>query len=458
MPTLASKLVRYPARTSLLWYAGILLLGTMILRLPACSGNPSSPITWLDALFTATSALCVTGLSVRSTPNDFSFLGQVVILSLIQIGGLGIMTITTFILAQLGGRAGLRQQAIISETLGASSSANLKLIIVRVFLLTIGIELLGALVMLPRFAAEYPLGKALWHSLFHSISAFCNAGFALYDDSVVRYSGDWLVNLTLMALIIAGGIGFPVLTDLARWLRNHRTQTILDLKLHTKLTVIGSFLLVFGGAFVLGGLEADGVLVDKSWSQRMLIPIFQSVSCRTAGYNSVDIAELSSASLFFMIVLMVIGAGACSTGGGMKVATVGMLLLHAVSRLQGRKQVEIFRRTIPESSIDRAMAAVMLFLTVAAIALTLLLMIEQGDERFKDNGSSFLAAAFEVASALGTVGLTTGLTTQLSAAGKLIIIALMFLGRLGPITVFAALTIERRPRAVQYSVEEPLVG
>ena len=458
MPTLASNLVRYPARTSLYWYAGILLIGTLILRAPICTGNPDAPISWLDALFTATSALCVTGLSIRSTPNDFSFVGQCVILALIQIGGIGIMTITTFILAQIGGRAGLRQQVIVSETLGASPNANLIKTIARIVLLALGIECSCALCLLPRFATEYSLGTSIWYSIFHAVSAFCNAGFALYDDSVVRYSGDWIVNLVLMIAIITGGIGFPVLTDVWRWVSNRKVMSWNDLKLHTKLTLIGSAFLVFAGAIVLGFLEADGVLVDKSWSQRVLIPLFQSVSCRTAGFNTVDIAELSSSSLFVMILLMVVGAGACSTGGGMKVATVGMLLLHAVSRFQGRKQVEIFRRTIPESSIDRAMAAVMLFLTVGALALTLLLIVEQGDERFKDDSSSFLAASFEVASALGTVGLTTGLTPQLSVAGKLIIIGLMFLGRLGPITVFAALSVDSKPRCVQYLSEEPLVG
>ncbi len=442
----------------MIWYLGGLLVGTCILCLPACSRRADAPLTFLDALFTATSALCVTGLSVRSTPNDFSFWGQLTILGLIQLGGIGIMTITTFIMAQFGGRGGLRQQAIVAETLGASAKSDLRSIVGNVVWLSVVIELAGACCLFPRFWSMMPLKNALWHSVFHSISAFCNAGFGLYDDNLVQFRGDWLVNLTIMTLIILGGIGYPVMTDVIRCISKYGIRGWDELRLHSKLTLIATIVLIFGGGLVIGMLEYDGVLEHASWSERILIPLFHSVSCRTAGFNSVDLAKLSNATLFVMILLMTVGAGACSTAGGVKVSTVSMLVLHALARVQGKKYVNAFRRTIPQSAIDRAMASVMLFLIIAVIALTALSVVEQGDYAHNIEGGLFLDAMFEVTSALGTVGLSTGITPTLSAFGKLILVLLMFFGRLGPISVFAAVTVERKRQPPHFAAEEPLVG
>lgn len=456
MPTLAGKLVKYPARTSLYWYLGFLILGAALLRLPVSSGNPGAPISVLDAVFTATSALCVTGLGVRSTPDDFSLFGQVVILALIQIGGVGIMTLTTFVIAQLGSQAGLRHQAVVMEVLGANPKTNLRLIVTRVLGLTLLIELLGALLLLPRFLETLDWPMACWYALFHSVSAFCNAGFGLYNDSVVSMRGDPLVNFVLMALIVLGGLGFPVLTDLLRVVRSHPRHLWSELRLHSKLTLVMTGWLIVGGALALFLLERDGALAGKPVGERLLIPLFQSVTCRTAGFNSIGLSELSNASLFVMILLMLVGAGACSTAGGLKVSTVAILILNAWSRFTGARHVNVFRRTIPQTSMDRAMATVVLFLVLAAAALTLLLFVEQGDQARQDR--SFLQAAFEVTSALCTVGLTVDYTVTLSDAGRWILIVLMFLGRLGPITVFAALAIDRKTSPNQFMSETPLVG
>jgi trk system potassium uptake protein len=455
MPTLTGKLEKYPARTSFYWYLGVLVAGTLILRHPWCSANPSAPITWMDALFTATSALCVTGLSVRSTPNDFSFLGQLSILALIQIGGVGIMTITSLILSQFTEQAGLRTQTVITETLGGLRRSPVRIIVRRVLILTALIEITGALCMLPQFMTALPFPTACYYSIFHSISAFCNAGFGLHDTSLSPYRADWSINLTIMVLIVSGGIGYPVLMDCLRCFRRYHWRFWPELSLNSKLMIIGSSTLIVGGAISFFLLEMDGILRGMTWQEKILVPLFHSVSCRTAGFNTIELKDLSVASLFITVVLMVIGAGACSTGGGVKVTTVSLLFLHAWTRFRNRKFIQLFRRTIPASAVDRAMASAMLFLTIAAVALTTLVVVEQSD---RETGHEFIDFIFEVSSALGTVGLTTGLTTQLHDPGRLVLIILMFVGRLGPIGVFAALSGERREPGTRFASEEPLVG
>jgi len=454
MATLTGELQKYPARTSFYWYLGALTVGTMALRHPLSSATAETPISWMDALFTATSALCVTGLTVRSTPNDFSLFGQWTILALIQLGGVGIMTITSFIFAQFTDHAGLREQTVVFETLGGSKRSNLKTIVRRVIVLTLALETGGALCMLPHFLTLHSLPTAVYHSVFHAVSAFCNAGFALDDNSLTAFRGDLSINLTVMTLVIAGGLGYPVLTDIVRCGRYYGWRLWPDLTLHSKIMLIGSSSLIVGGAIIFFLLEMDGVLRGLSTRERILVPLFHSVNCRTAGFNTVNISDLSIASLFISIVLMVIGAGACSTGGGIKVSTAAVLFLHAWSRFQSRKYIQLFRRTIPSTAVDRAMATAMLFLCIAATALTVILVVEKTG---KESGDVFIGTMFEVASALGTVGLSAGLTPNLNDAGRMVLILLMFLGRVGPISVFAALSRERRVPSVRYASEE-LVG
>ncbi|MCA9218760.1 MAG: potassium transporter TrkH [Planctomycetales bacterium] len=466
MPKVAGSLVKYPARVSFFWYLGLIVAGTLLLRQPLSRGNPVQPISWLDAAFTSTSAACVTGLAVRSTPNDFSLFGQIVILVLIQLGGIGIMTVTTFVVFHLGARARLRHRAILTQTLGADEQADLNWILRNVLLITFLFEGIGFALLAFRNLFEMPrdvslavgIADALWHALFHSVSAFCNAGFALHDDSLTRYQGDFYVNGVISVLIIAGGIGFPVILDVKHKWQSGSDDWWHDLHIHSKTMLIGTAALLVGGAVVFTILEWDGVLRDLPWHRRVLVPVFHSVSCRTAGFNTIELARLTNASLFVSILLMAIGAGACSTGGGIKVSTVMLLVYQAWSRFRGYERVHVFGRTIPRPAIDRATATVMLFSVAAVIALTLLLMIEQSSVSHLDTKGVFLEAIFEVASALGTVGLSTGLTTQLTNLGRVIIIVLMFLGRLGPISVFAALSRNDQEDPVQYAKEEPLVG
>jgi trk system potassium uptake protein TrkH len=458
MPQITGRVAKYPARASFAWYFGLITAGAVLLMQPFCRASSERPISWMDALFTATSAACVTGLTVRSTEHDFSLLGQSIILGLIQLGGIGIMTVTTFIMVQLGRRQGLRARAVITETLGADANTDLRWILSRVFGLTLIVEGIGFVILAIRNLFIDPWPLALWHALFHSVSAFCNAGFALHDDSLTRFQGDPLVNLTICGLIVSGGLGFPVVLNLVRCRHFARGERWMHLSLHSKIMLIGTPLFLLLGCAVFLILEWDGVLMDMPLWKRPLVAFFHSTSCRTAGFNTVEMRSLTNATLFLSILLMAIGAGPCSTGGGFKVSTSMVLVFQAMSTFRGHRRLSLFRRTIPQSLIDRATATAMLFTVVAAAALTILLILEQSAQPHLDDTGIFLDAMFESVSALGTVGLSTGLTTQLTTGGRMVIVVLMFLGRLGPITAFFALSLSHRDGAAVYPDEEPLIG
>jgi trk system potassium uptake protein len=449
---------QHPARVSVAWYAATITIGTLLLLQPWSYTDQRSPITALDAAFTATSATCVTGLAVRSTGGDFSWFGQMVILVLIQVGGVGIMTVTTYLAFQLGGRLGLRQRAIITETLGAGEHADIRWVLGRVLRLTLLFEGVGALLLFVRFLFDLSPYDALWHAVFHSVSAFCNAGFALHDDSFVRYQGDWMVNLTLMLLIIAGGIGYPVIIDLNRNWQDSWHDRWNALSLHSKLMLVGTGILLVFGAVMFLVLEWDGVLRGMSLPRRFLVACFHSTTCRTAGFNTIDVGALSSAMLFLSILLMAVGAGPCSAGGGFKVSTLVILVLRVWTSFRGRRQIHVSRRMISEIAVARAIATASGFTAVAIISLTVLLVVAPVGRPYSVLGGDFMDKAFEVVSALGTVGLSTGITPNLNGAAQIVIILLMFIGRLGPISAFIALSQGERKQAIEYAQEEPLIG
>jgi trk system potassium uptake protein TrkH len=458
MPQVIGSVAKYPARISFTVYAVFIALGTLVLWLPVCGASGRDPITLLDALFTATSATCVTGLSVRSTGQDFSLFGQAAILVMIQVGGIGIMTITTYFTFALGGRGSLRERHLIAETLGSGGREDLVWVLRNVLLATLLFESAGALLLFLRNVQDMSAGPAAWHAVFHAVSAFCNAGFGLFDDSLVRYRGDLLVNFTICTLIMCGGIGFPVLLDLQRNLRSPGGIRFHRLKLHSKVMLIGTALLVVFGSVSFLLIEWDDALKNEPLTTKLLMSLFQSVTTRTAGFNSVNMETVTGATLFIMILLMLVGAGPCSTGGGFKVSTASVLLMRAWATFQGFTRVQFFRRTVPGETVDRATASMILYLVTATVGLFLLLMFEQSAGAHLGAKTSFLAQAFEVVSALGTVGLSTGITAQLSAAAQLILVALMFLGRLGPFTVGVAISQSERPQPVEYPADEPLIG
>jgi trk system potassium uptake protein TrkH len=455
LPRFIAPLARYPARATFAWYAAGALAGSVLLYSNAANLAPISPI---DSLFTATSALCVTGLTVRSTGNDFSFLGQAIVLLLIQLGGIGIITVTTYVTLRLGARQSLHSRSLLAETLGTGDEPDLRAVLRRVVRFTLLFELAGAVLLTARFVFVFEFWTALWHGVFHSISAFCNAGFGLNDNSLMDYRSDWIVNLTIMALIICGGIGYPVMIDITRnWYGPPRDRWG-RLMLHTKLMIVGTVVLIVLGAAAVLILESQYAMRNMSWPQRLLAAVFQSVTSRTAGFNTIDTGQLRDATLFVVILLMMVGAGPCSAAGGFKVSTLTVLVLRAWNSFWGRARVHVARRRVPQEVIDRAITTAFLFAVVSIIGLICLLSIEQFQYSDAVSGELFLDASFEVASALGTVGLSTGITPNLTTTGKMIIIALMFIGRLGPITVVAAVSLGRREPPLAYASEEPLVG
>ncbi|MFM8292625.1 MAG: TrkH family potassium uptake protein, partial [Planctomycetia bacterium] len=417
-------------------------------------GRP--PVSLVDGVFTATSACCVTGLTVRSTLHDFSPLGQAVILGLIQLGGLGIMTITTLLSFHMGSQATLRQRAVVAETLGIKSGRDLRWVTLAVLLTVLVAEACGFLLLLWADWGSADAGQVAWRSLFHAVSAFCNAGFALHDQNLMPDAGRVAINLVICGLIIVGGLGFPVIIDVCARLR--RREGFWE-RLHTqsKMMLIGTAALLAFGAVSFWALEWDEAIGGEPLSTKLLMGLFHSTTCRTAGFNTVDYAALSSATLFLAIILMAIGAGPCSTGGGFKVSTFMTLVASAWSNFRGWKHVNFFRRTIPENAVERATATALLFAAVAIAALVALLVVESSGT-LAARPRWFLEALFECISALGTVGLSTGITPTLTDPGKLVLVALMLLGRLGPITAAVALARERRTYQPRFPEEEPLIG
>jgi trk system potassium uptake protein TrkH len=461
MITITGSIARYPARASVAWYLGLIFLGGFLLWLPASQKH--NDVGFIDCLFTSTSATCVTGLystKGQITGEDFNWFGQAVIVLLIQIGGVGIMTITTLITFQLRGRTRLRERAVLAETMGAGGETDLRWVVRNVILATLAFEATGFVVLAVNNLVDgMSFFPAIWHGLFHAVSAFCNAGFGLREGNMTPYQGNVAVNLTVMSLVVCGGIGFPVMLDLRRQRRRGWRGLWERLHLHSKLMFVGTAALLTLGTLVLLVFEWDEqVMDDMPWWQKVMVSAFHSVSCRTAGFNTVNIGALTNASLFVMVLLMMIGAGPCSTAGGFKVSTLMTLVCRSWASFRGRRVVNVFRRTIPAVVIERAGVTALLYTIVGGAGLTLLLTVEQSDRGEGEYRGLFLDALFEVYSALGTVGLSTGLTPNLSDLGKIVIMLLMFVGRLGPITAFVALAGAVRDRPIEHPQEEPLIG
>jgi trk system potassium uptake protein TrkH len=395
---------------------------------------------------------------VRSTGRELSRFGQATVLVLIQVGGIGIMTITTFVVLRLGGQQSLRQRVLLTQTLG-SAERDLQLMIWKILRLVLVCEGAGfALLAWPSLNECAATGDGLWQALFHSISAFCNAGFALDDRSLAVYRGNALVNGTIIALIVLGGIGFPVIREVGEVLGSRKPHRFEALSMHSKMMLIGTASLLLGGAALFLVLEWNNELAQMPLGEKLLVALFQSTTTRTAGFETVPMAHLTNATLFFMMLLMIVGGGPGSCAGGFKVSTLMVLVCHAWSKLTGRERVNFFRRSVARGTLDAAMATSLLFTTVAAVALVGFLVIEQADAPHHARANMFLDAAFEVCSALGTVGLSTGITPGLSTAAKSVLIVLMFLGRLGPISAFVALARSERRKRVEFAKEDVLIG
>ena len=439
----------HPAQLVVLAFAVAILVGTLLLLLPvARAGAGAGGASFLTALFTATSAVCVTGLVVVDTPTYWSPTGQAVILGLIQAGGFGIMALTSLLALLVARRLGLRTRLLAQAETKALRLGDVRRVLLGVALLSVLFELVTALVLSGRLylAYDYPLGSAVWHGGFHAVSAFNNAGFSLWSDSLAGFVTDGWISLAVIGAVIAGGLGFPVWIELARRRFSFRRWSI-----HTKLTLsVTLVLLVVGTASVLlfewsqpatlGGLGVTG---------KLLAGFFQGVMPRTAGFNSLDYGELQPETLLVTEILMFIGAGSGSTAGGIKVTTVALLALMVYAEVRGDPTVNAFGRRIPGIAQRQAFSIAAIALA-AVVTGTLLLMAT--------SPHTFGSTLFEAVSAFGTVGLSTGITGDVSGPGKVVLIALMFLGRTGPYTLFIALVLRERRRRYEYPEERPIIG
>ncbi len=437
-----------PAQLIALSFAIAIAIGTALLALPAAHA-PGHHIGPLDALFTATSAVCVTGLVVADTGTAFSLFGKLVILLLIQAGGLGILTLGTLVALASGRRIGFRERLGLQAQVNITQVGGVVKLVRRIFLVVFGVELLGTLLLYLPFARLEGTGRGLFYAAFHSVSAFNNAGFAFYADSLTRFLHDPLVNVTVMALIVVGGLGFMVIINVASHFRHGRS---VPLTLHSKVVLSGTALLIALGTVVILAFEASNpaTLAHLSFPDKLMAALFQSITPRTAGFNTIDFGHVRPATLLFTMLLMFVGGNPGSTAGGIKTVTFLVLVGSAWSVSRGHGELTLFERRIASETAVKASAIALLGMLLVGAAVTALTLT--------DPGKSLLQLGFESISAFGTVGLSTGITASLSSAGKLIIIALMYLGRLGPLTLALAL-MERRPeRRIKYPEDDVVIG
>ena len=434
-----------PYQILVLGFAGLIVVGALLLMMPQASVTGQS-LSFVDALFTSTSAVCVTGLIVVDTGTYFSVYGQLVLIFLIQAGGLGIMTMATLMALLMRRKIQLRERLIMQEALNQMTVSGVVRLTQYIIVITLLIEFIGGTILAARWYSDFGT-QGIYFGYWHAVSSFCNAGFDLFGEfrSLTNYVDDITVNLTISSLIILGGIGFTVMFDM--W--NHRQWN--KLALHTKLVLVTTTVLLASGTVIIFLLEMNNpdTIGQLSWQGKILSSYFQSVSPRTAGYNTVDIGKLQDATIFFMVVLMFIGASPTSTGGGIKTSTLGVLFAAIWALIRGKEDAELFERRIPQQLIYKAFTIFFIAATLV-IFVTMMMSITES--------APFLRILFEVVSAFGTVGLTTGITTGLTDYGKVWIIITMFAGRVGPVTLALALALRTRKGMVHYPEGKIIIG
>ncbi|NCO76474.1 MAG: ATPase [Cyanobacteria bacterium] len=442
------------ARTICLGFITVILLGTVLLMMPF-STETGEWGDFITALFTSTSAVCVTGLIVVDTGTYFSFWGELFILFLIQIGGLGYMITTTFLILLIGKKFDFRQKIAINESFDRPFLQGSRNLVISVFATTFILELIAIMFLFPVFTNDYGMRQGLWLAIFHTISAWNNAGFSLFVDSLMGYKTSVVVNLVITCLIILGGIGYQVIIEFSFWviekIKNNKKH-IQDFSLNFKVVITTTIVLLLFGtiAFFLTEFHNNETFASLSLSDRIIASWFQSVTTRTAGFNSIDISKMTTAGLFISIGLMFIGASPSGTGGGIKTTTLSILMNSTRAVLRGKEAVILHKREVPVSLILKAMAVVFgSMITVVTITLTISLIHPD---------FSFLDILFEVVSAFATVGLSTGITASLSTLAKLALVFTMYLGRVGVLLFMAAIVGDPKPSRIEYPEENLLVG
>lgn len=448
---LKKRLKITPTQLIVVGFATLAFVGALALNLPAASKN-GQPIGFINAIFTATSSVCVTGLVVADTGTYWTTFGKVIILLLIQIGGLGIMTMSTLFALLLGRRITLRERLLIQESLNQFDLEGLVRLTKNIIIATFAFELAGAVLYSIVFIPEFGLKKGIAYGLFHGITAFCNAGFDLIGDfrSFTPYVNNYIININTMILIIIGGLGFSVWSDIYNLIKE---RSVRNLSLHSKVVLATTVFLVLFGAVLIFVMEFNnpGTIKELSFSEKILASFFQSVSPRTAGFNTLDLTAASTPTKFLTIILMFIGGSPGSTAGGIKTATAAILALTIIAVVKGKEEPEVFKRRIPNYLVYRAMAVAAIGLSIVVFVTMVLSITENTD---------FMTLLFETASAFGTVGLTLGYTPNLSAIGKIIISITMFAGRVGPLTLVLAFAqrASRNKGNLKYPEDRIMVG
>ncbi len=451
------------SRTICLGFLAVITIGTLLLILPFSSGQGSwnAPIV---ALFTSTSAVCVTGLSVVDLGTYFSFWGQLIIACLIQIGGLGYMTTTTFLILILGRRFNFRQKLAIQEAFDRpflqGTSSN---VIINIISMTLIFELSGAFLLLTLFARQYNFAEALWLSIFHSVSAWNNAGFSLFKVGLLDYYNSWTINLVIPGLIIMGGIGYQVIMEIYYWINSklRRSPEKILFSLNFKVAISTTLFLLIIGTFLIFVIEFNNpdTLSPMNLKDKILAAWFQAVVPRTAGFNTIDYGKMTIMSLFVTMALMFIGASPNGTGGGIKTTTFRILTSCTRSALRGNDEVILYQREIPKSLILKAVGVVFGSAILVICVTFLICFIEFSlQPTIFDENFSFERVLFEVISAFATVGLSTGITASFSAWSQLLLVLTMYSGRVSVIVLIVALVGETKPSVIEYPEENLLVG
>lgn len=435
-----------PGVTVSISFLVFIIIGTVLLSLPvATTEGKGTPL--IDAFFTSTSAMCVTGLIVLDTPVYFSRFGHIVILALMQLGGLGIMTSYVFLSIAMGKRLHISQQAAMKGVLD-TDHGNVKKTVLFIVISTFTIEAIGAAVLAARWSGG-PFGNDVFYPIFHSVSAFCNAGFSLFSDSLVSYKSDPVVNITICLLIVFGGLGFIVLSNFSRKFSFHLSHNNRKLNLHSRIVLTATGILIILGAVLFYVFEQNSTLASLSTIDKIIASFFQSITSRTAGFSTVNIGALASPTYLFLILFMFIGGSSGSTAGGIKTGTFFVVLAVVYNMFRGREDVEVFERTIHRRIVQKAVSIAIISILTILLFCIILLCTEN---------APFKVIVFEVFSAFGTVGLSAGLTPNLTFIGKILICILIFIGRIGPLVIALTMGREVTERKIHFPDEKIVVG
>ena len=402
----------------------------------------------------STSGVCVTGLATVDIGKDLSLIGQITTMILFQIGGLGIITFSVFLFGIMGRGVSFKEREIIQSVFMHTPRRDFLLILKSVLLSTLIIETLGTLILFIRFSRDFPWRQALYTSVYHAVSAFNNCGYSLFSDSLMGYKGDWIINLTIMGLLILGGIGFIVLHELMAWWRSSQKA----LSLHTKIALITTAFLILSGTLLFYLFERHAIVKDMDGPTTFLVSLFQAVSPRTCGFNTVDLALLTNEAILLIMILMFIGACPGSTGGGIKTTSAALLFLLIWNRFKGHDEVNVFNRTIPKEVLTRTISIIIASAFSVALITSVLLLAGSANLPPLESRHLFVEYLFETISAFGTVGLSMNVTPKLNDLQKIAVILMMFAGRVGPLTLAFSLAAASSKREITYAEETVMVG